>query len=605
MTSATRKVELYRMNQSDRFNDEPVGGTSSDEGSRSSEEGSEDGSEEDSDEGSDGDGSESEGEGSDDKTSEGIDEEEGESEDGSSEEGSEGGFEDEGRSKDSDESDSDPEDDSSSESAVEEIALSGLSAKDRDTDDFLDDVQDEPRGRFSGFSSVRERFGKIHAIGLASFCVLVVVLAIGLGVGLGKDDKNDDKAPIGVGPPTAPPVRPYIRLPLNSNIRDSRTVEVSENAVAERATTIYRNGFEADSTNDSLNTTTVKGGESFALITLPLDPEKFRYAIGGTAEATFCMEHVPREGADLADYSACIIDQSSTPAESEASYNIPDDCFGGEFVNFGYLEIDRTVCFDVTSTVMQAFLATYRIGRRRLRGSSNGDRSLQVSTVQDFVMMIDSLIPSNGPGDEFYTMDAGEGVEGPSITITAEEKSECTTIVDAICGDERLNVMCTMLKITGVEKILRDNRATFTVFAVTADPLSDMLSGSDGLSSTDIEGVREVMMNHVLFRTPFRTADIDCNSAITSLTMANGQTTKISCIDEDLFVSGMGNEGESAAVIESDIQTCNGILHVIDGVLMPSKNGSTYKELLDGTEGEDVVGQDIDVDVDVDEDEDS
>ena len=120
-----------------------------------------------------------------------------------------------------------------------------------------------------------------------------------------------------------------------------------------------------------------------------------------------------------------------------------------------------------------------------------------------------------------------------------------------------------MLNDSQISKILNDNRAIFTLFA----PIDEgFTKAGDGIDLSDLEAVRKVLLNHVIFATNLRSKDIDCESVIPPLKMANGRTVDVGCTESDISVFG---DGFKSTVIEPDIQTCNGMIHVVDEVLLP------------------------------------
>ena len=77
----------------------------------------------------------------------------------------------------------------------------------------------------------------------------------------------------------------------------------------------------------------------------------------------------------------------------------------------------------------------------------------------------------------------------------------------------------------------------------------------------DVETVKEALLCHAAFATQLRCKDVDFEAVIPPLEMGNGQIADIGCIDGNVTTFG---DGFSSTVIEPDVQTCNGMTHVVD-----------------------------------------
>jgi uncharacterized surface protein with fasciclin (FAS1) repeats len=117
--------------------------------------------------------------------------------------------------------------------------------------------------------------------------------------------------------------------------------------------------------------------------------------------------------------------------------------------------------------------------------------------------------------------------------------------------------------------MLNDNRALFTAFAPTDEALEDAVA--KGLNVDDTELVKDLLEYHMVFRSELKSTDIDCSlETLPPLRMANGDITNIQCVLDAIFVVGSGNIGdELPRITEADIKTCNGVVHVLDEVILP------------------------------------
>lgn len=133
-------------------------------------------------------------------------------------------------------------------------------------------------------------------------------------------------------------------------------------------------------------------------------------------------------------------------------------------------------------------------------------------------------------------------------------------IVDIASGNEDFSVLTDALVETGLVEAL-GGPGPFTVFAPTDDafaPLSDVVAGLNE------EQLTEVLQYHVLAAQVAAT-DLEPEQIVTSLS------------GEELFITftdGTVSINNGAVVIDPDILASNGIIHAVDGVLLPDAFGT-------------------------------
>jgi uncharacterized surface protein with fasciclin (FAS1) repeats len=96
----------------------------------------------------------------------------------------------------------------------------------------------------------------------------------------------------------------------------------------------------------------------------------------------------------------------------------------------------------------------------------------------------------------------------------------------------------------------------FTVFAPTNDAFSALGTPVDSLTT---EQLRSVLRNHVLTQPVPSAQAIEIGRALTM----HGDTLSITQNNGDVMVG-------SATVVEADVEASNGVIHVIDAVLLPA-----------------------------------
>jgi transforming growth factor-beta-induced protein len=148
----------------------------------------------------------------------------------------------------------------------------------------------------------------------------------------------------------------------------------------------------------------------------------------------------------------------------------------------------------------------------------------------------------------------------PVDPIDTTPEPTATTIVDVAVADGNFTTLVAALQATGLDATLADTNASFTVFAPTDDAFA--LLGQEALDAllNDLDTLSDILTYHVI------SSEVDAAAAIASVgslvEMVNGDQVGLSLDGDNLLVN-------VATVTFTDIQADNGIIHVIDAVLMP------------------------------------
>jgi uncharacterized surface protein with fasciclin (FAS1) repeats len=147
-------------------------------------------------------------------------------------------------------------------------------------------------------------------------------------------------------------------------------------------------------------------------------------------------------------------------------------------------------------------------------------------------------------------------------TVTLPEPA-VTTVVDAAVANGSFTTLVAALQATGLDATLSDPDAKFTVFAPTDDAFA--LLGQDTINSllADTQTLSDILTYHVI------SGEVNAAAAVASagntVEMVNGDMVGLSLDGDNLLVN-------AATVITTDLQTDNGIIHVIDAVMLPPKD---------------------------------
>lgn len=134
-------------------------------------------------------------------------------------------------------------------------------------------------------------------------------------------------------------------------------------------------------------------------------------------------------------------------------------------------------------------------------------------------------------------------------------------IVETAVGAGTFKTLVTAVKAAGLVDTLK-SAGPFTVFAPTDDAFAKLPKGTvEGLLK-DIPKLTAILTYHVV-QGAVKAADVVVHKNITTL---QGQDVKIDAAKWHLHKTVKVN---GANIIKADIETDNGVIHVIDSVLLP------------------------------------
>lgn len=132
-----------------------------------------------------------------------------------------------------------------------------------------------------------------------------------------------------------------------------------------------------------------------------------------------------------------------------------------------------------------------------------------------------------------------------------------TDIVDTAVAAGRFETLVTAIRAAGLAETLK-SEGPFTVFAPTDEAFAKVSSDTLDALLKDKEALRKVLTYHVVPGKVTATDVVKLDKAET----VQGQSVQISAIDGVMI--------DDARVTETDIMASNGVIHVIDTVLMPN-----------------------------------
>ncbi|XWN34034.1 MAG: fasciclin domain-containing protein [Devosia sp.] len=158
---------------------------------------------------------------------------------------------------------------------------------------------------------------------------------------------------------------------------------------------------------------------------------------------------------------------------------------------------------------------------------------------------------------------------GAAVAFTAPAFAASETIVDKASATPELSTLVTAVDAAGLVDTLNSD-GPFTVFAPVNDAFEALPEGAlDGLLA-DKEALTGVLTYHVVG------ASVDAETLVGMIqkdggnhdisTVAGGTITASVDGDNVVLTDAQGN---TATVVIADVDASNGVVHVIDGVLLP------------------------------------
>jgi len=139
----------------------------------------------------------------------------------------------------------------------------------------------------------------------------------------------------------------------------------------------------------------------------------------------------------------------------------------------------------------------------------------------------------------------------------SEDLSDKMDIVDTAVADGRFTTLVAAVQAAGLDDALK-GEGPFTVFAPTDEAFAALREGAVDARLADIPTLTDILLYHVVEGKVMAADVVELSNAMT----LNGQYVDIAVEDGKVMIDG-------AEVIITDIETSNGVIHVIDAVILP------------------------------------
>jgi len=169
--------------------------------------------------------------------------------------------------------------------------------------------------------------------------------------------------------------------------------------------------------------------------------------------------------------------------------------------------------------------------------------------------------------DDWNTTMADFDAESDDVIV---DEYECSSTYDTICKNNNLFGFCEAIEVAGLASVFDEGQ--WTIFApddgaiVKATAFLDLLRGD----VIDEDLLREYLLYHISPDSLLTKGDLPCDAGANLVPMANGKDSRTLCVDSvPTYQKGKGNPDDyMPQIVEFDIPSCNGVIHIIDKVLL-------------------------------------
>jgi len=143
------------------------------------------------------------------------------------------------------------------------------------------------------------------------------------------------------------------------------------------------------------------------------------------------------------------------------------------------------------------------------------------------------------------------------------DDDKCESLDDIVCDGKDFILFCDALKAAKLDSSF--DKETWTFFIPNDDAFG---KAGETLETLSNDTVNNILMFHAVPGKILNSDDLKCGEKIE---MFNGDSSRTKCINSAMYQNGAGNTQlmSSPQIIQTDIKFCNGVAHVVDGVMFP------------------------------------
>ncbi|WP_082897120.1 fasciclin domain-containing protein [Thalassotalea crassostreae] len=204
-------------------------------------------------------------------------------------------------------------------------------------------------------------------------------------------------------------------------------------------------------------------------------------------------------------------------------------------------------------------ITAYSLNGTMVDTASPAKVNLKINSVTDMLMFGGANIVMK----DIYTTNGVIHVIDAVVIGDVDVPAPAMSLVDVAVDNGNFTVLATALQATGLDQVLADLDTDYTVFAPTDAAFAKLPEGEVERLLNDAEALSNILLYHVLSGEVMSDGAISvAQSMDNQVTMANGDKVALSFADSMLFVNG-------AKISAADVMADNGVIHVIDNVILP------------------------------------
>ncbi len=156
---------------------------------------------------------------------------------------------------------------------------------------------------------------------------------------------------------------------------------------------------------------------------------------------------------------------------------------------------------------------------------------------------------------------SGYGSEAKAEKAAMTEAAVQMDVVDTAIAADDFNTLVAAVQAAGLVETLK-GEGPFTVFAPTDAAFAALPEGALDDLLADREALAGVLTYHVV---PGKVMAADIGGKVTEATTVQGADVTIDATGETPTING-------ATIITTDVETSNGVIHIIDAVILPPQD---------------------------------
>jgi uncharacterized surface protein with fasciclin (FAS1) repeats len=171
-------------------------------------------------------------------------------------------------------------------------------------------------------------------------------------------------------------------------------------------------------------------------------------------------------------------------------------------------------------------------------------------------------------GQTYYFVSAVNRLASPGVALSAVSLGTVAPLIDKVvptqtiaqiaAGDRRFTTLVTALKAAGLVDTL-NGAGDFTVFAPTNDAFAKLPAGTLDAVLADKDLLTSILLYHVVGGKALASDVVNQ----TTLSALKGGPISVKVTNDGVFLNN------NIKIVITDIRATNGVIHVIDGVLLP------------------------------------